>query len=82
MPGLHVFGKTFSGLKNQLVKKPMLVYGKIMPQNNQCSVLWPELMKKIPRKSFKKFCPKLRIFLPRRENVPNTRSPANVTHTR
>ena len=57
----------------------MLAYGKNMPKNNQFSVLCPELIKNYPEKV--KIYPeknllKIKKFLPRKENLPNTCSPA------
>ena len=57
----------------------MLAYGKIMPKNNQISVLCPELIENFPEK-VKNYpeenLPKNKKFLPRKENLPNTCSPA------
>ena len=57
----------------------MLAYGKNMPKNNQFSVLCPELIENCPEKVKiyqEKNVPKIKKFLPRKENVPNTCSPA------
>ena len=49
---------------------------KKMPRNNQCAELiknCPEKEKKYPEKNL----PKIKKFLPRKENLPDTCSPAN-----
>ena len=51
-----------------------------MPKNNQFSVLCSELIKNCPEKVKnypEKNLPKSKKFLPRKENLPNTCSPAN-----
>ena len=53
----------------------MLAYGKNMPKNNQFSVLCPELIKNCPEKVKnypEKNLPKIKKFLPRKENLPST----------
>ena len=54
----------------------MLAYGKNMPrQINQFSVLCPKLIKNCPEKVKnypEKNLPKIKKFLPRKENLPNT----------
>ena len=67
-----------------MIKKPMLAYGKNMPKNNQFSVLCPELIKNCQEKVKnypEKKPPKIKKFLRRKENLPNTCSPANVIKT-
>ena len=62
----------------------MLAYCKNIPKNNQFSVLCPELIKNCPEKVKiypGKNLPKIKKFLPRKENLPNTCSPATVEDT-
>ena len=57
------------------------MYGKNMPKNNQFSVLCPELIKNCPEKVKnypEKNLPKTKKFVLRKENLPNTCSPAII----
>ena len=63
----------------QWLKKPMLAYGNNMCKNNQFSVLCPEVIKNVKNYPEKNL-PKIKKCLPRKENLPNTCSPAILYH--